>query len=68
MYGDDLCLLFSSEEKNVDEARIISIDALGADIRLRSGTEFNVVRFGFSAKISTMAEMRSALNDAIHST
>ena len=44
---EELQKVFSSEESPVDDAAIISIDALGVDVRIRAGAEFGVLRMAF---------------------
>jgi hypothetical protein len=48
-----------------DEAVLISIDALGADVRVRTGGEFNVERIGFGSRVETPDEARAAMRAAL---
>ncbi|GMH32417.1 hypothetical protein BSKO_00251 [Bryopsis sp. KO-2023] len=60
-FQDDLKNLFSSKEQVVDDAAFISIDAMGADIRLRSGADFGVVRLGFDMRVHNLLEATEAV-------
>lgn len=44
-----------------DDAAIISIDSLGADIRLRIGGEYSVERIGFNDRVRTETDAHAAL-------
>jgi hypothetical protein len=52
-------------EAPADEALLISIDALGADVRVRHGPEFNVERLGFGRRVETFDEARAAVRAAL---
>jgi len=48
-----------------DDAAIISIDKLGADLRLRRGGEYSVERIGFDKPVETEAEAKRAIQRII---
>ncbi|CAD7702939.1 unnamed protein product [Ostreobium quekettii] len=62
---EDLQKMFSSEGSPVDEAAVIAIDALGADVRIRSGSGFAVLRVGFDAKVTSIQEAIQAVKRAV---
>lgn len=64
-YAESLQRAFSSNEYPVDDAAIISVDALGADVRVRSGVDFGVVRIGFDMKVRSFEDASSAVNKVI---
>lgn len=55
-FEEDLRGLFSSQELPVDDVCIISIDAIGADIRMRVGAEFAMSRLGFDMRVHNVDE------------
>ncbi len=64
-FGAELMKLFASASRPVDELIFISIDALGADIRVRNGSEFMVERISFNTKVHNMAEAVGAMQSLI---
>jgi len=49
-----------------DDAAFISIDASGADVRVRFGSEFNVERIGFTSKVHNTKEAVAAVKEILH--
>ncbi len=47
---------------NVDDAAFISIDRLGADVRIRSGGEYSVERLGFNTPVEALADVQKDLD------
>lgn len=62
---EELQKVFSSEESPVDDAAIISIDALGVDVRIRAGAEFGVLRMAFDTKVSNVCEAIQAVKKTV---
>ena len=52
---EELQKMFSSEDSPVEDATIIAIDAIGADVRIRSGSKFGVLRMGFDVVSASAA-------------
>lgn len=44
---------------------LISIDALGADVRVRHGSEFAVERMSFDRRVGTVEEAHAAVRAAL---
>lgn len=66
MFSADLMGLMSLETgERVTEVLFISIDASGADIRVRTSQEFSVQRIGFKERVSTLREAEKALAYAV---
>lgn len=65
MFTQDLKRLVSPHQ-DVDELIFISIDATGVDIRVRTGSEFNVERIGFGTKVHTLEEAIAAVQKVVH--
>lgn len=49
----------------VTEVQFVSIDASGADVRVRTPSDFNVQRIGFPSKVHTLAEATACLQTAV---
>jgi hypothetical protein len=41
------------------------VDALGADVRTRTGGEFTIERIGFGRRVETAEEARAAMRHAL---
>eukprot|EP00882_Tetradesmus_deserticola_P005407 GHRQ01005690.1.p1 GENE.GHRQ01005690.1~~GHRQ01005690.1.p1 ORF type:complete len:360 (+),score=162.69 GHRQ01005690.1:446-1525(+) len=52
---------YLSPHFSLDDASFISIDATGADVRVRLGSEFNVERLGFQSKVHSLDEAIQAV-------
>lgn len=65
-FGDDLRRVLS-QRSPVHEVELISVDAIGADVRTRTGGEFGVVRIGFKNKVTTIDEARQAFSEVVSS-
>jgi len=66
LFSRDLVKLISpSLPQPVDELIFISIDASGADVRVRMGSEFSVERLGFSSKVHNVEEAIEAVKVAM---
>jgi len=59
---------FLSPHFSLDDAAFISIDATGADVRVRLGSEFNVERLGFDSKVNNLNEAIVAVKGALLGT
>lgn len=57
---------YLSPHFSLDDASFISIDATGADVRVRLGNEFNVERLGFDGRVSTLQEAITAVEHVLH--
>ncbi|KAJ1410004.1 FMN-binding split barrel [Sesbania bispinosa] len=57
-----------SNETEVDDAALISIDSKGTDIRVRQGAQFNIQRISFDEgqSVETLEEAKAALQKLIH--
>ncbi|QCE00987.1 uncharacterized protein LOC114194584 [Vigna unguiculata] len=57
-----------SNETEVDDAALISIDSKGTDIRVRQGAQFNIQRISFDEgqSVETLEEAKAALRKLIH--
>ena len=64
MFSSDLARLMDPDAP-ADEAVLISIDALGADVRVRHGGEFSVERLPFGCRVETVEEARAAVQGAL---
>ncbi|GFR43747.1 hypothetical protein Agub_g4859, partial [Astrephomene gubernaculifera] len=51
--------------KSVDELVFISIDALGVDIRVRTGQEFSVERIGFVERVVNLNQVTAAMRKVV---
>lgn len=49
----------------LDDASFISIDASGADVRVRLGSDFNVERLGFESKVNDLDEAIKAVRQVL---
>lgn len=49
----------------LDDAAFISIDATGADVRVRYGSDFNVERIGFNQRVHTLDDALSAVRTVL---
>jgi hypothetical protein len=56
---------FLSPGRPADEAQVISIDALGADVRLRHGLDLSVGRIGFRSRVETPPQAAAAVRAAL---
>ena len=65
-FGDNLRKVLS-QKSPVHEVELISVDAIGADVRTRTGGEFGVVRIGFKNKVTTIDEAKNAFSEIITS-
>lgn len=54
-------MLSRNEGNNADDAAFISIDKLGADVRVRRGGEYSVERFGFDRAVESLIEASAAM-------
>eukprot|EP01026_Neomeris_dumetosa_P067840 TRINITY_DN6628_c1_g1_i1.p2 TRINITY_DN6628_c1_g1~~TRINITY_DN6628_c1_g1_i1.p2 ORF type:complete len:231 (+),score=40.88 TRINITY_DN6628_c1_g1_i1:469-1161(+) len=52
-------------KKQVDDVVLISIDARGADVRVRVGHEFQVQRIGFQSLVTNLSEASDALGEVM---
>jgi hypothetical protein len=50
---------------SVDDATFISIDATGADVRVRNGHDFSVERIGFDARVQNVDEAIAAVQGVL---
>lgn len=57
---------YLSPHFSLDDASFISIDATGADVRVRLGNEFNVERLGFDSRVGTLSEAITAVRHVLH--
>nr|AFK46749.1 unknown [Lotus japonicus] len=57
-----------SNETEIDDAALISIDSKGTDIRVRQGAQFNIQRISFDEgqNVETLEEAKAALQKLIH--
>jgi len=65
-FGDDLRRVLS-QKSPVHEVELISVDAIGADVRTRTGGEYGVVRVGFKTKVTTIEEAKEAFTEVVSS-
>lgn len=56
---------YMSPHFSLDDASFISIDASGADVRVRLGSEFNVERLGFDQKVNNLEEAITAVRHVL---
>lgn len=56
---------YLSPHFSLDDASFISIDATGADVRVRLGNEFNVERLGFDHKVNNLEEAIGAVREVL---
>lgn len=56
---------YLSPHFSLDDASFISIDATGADVRVRLGSEFNVERLGFDQKVNNLDEAITAVRHVL---
>jgi hypothetical protein len=56
---------YLSPHFSLDDASFISIDATGADVRVRLGNEFNVERLGFDQKVNNLEEAITAVRHVL---
>jgi hypothetical protein len=56
---------YLSPHFSLDDASFISIDATGADVRVRLGSEFNVERLGFESKVHSLDEAIAAVKTVL---
>lgn len=56
---------YLSPHFSLDDASFISIDATGADVRVRLGSEFNVERLGFADKVHSLDEAIAAVKGVL---
>jgi hypothetical protein len=56
---------YLSPHFSLDDASFISIDASGADVRVRLGSEFNVERLGFDHKVNNLEEAITAVRHVL---
>lgn len=54
-------MLSQSQSSPVDDAAFISIDRLGADVRIRRGGDYSVERFGFDSPVETLDDVMGKL-------
>ena len=52
----------AATSNRVDDAAFISIDRLGADVRIRSGGEYSVERLGFHQPVESLADIQEDLD------
>jgi hypothetical protein len=57
---------YLSPHFSLDDASFISIDATGADVRVRLGGEFNVERLGFDTRVHNLDEAIAAVREVLH--
>jgi len=60
-HNDQLRALLSKPGQPVSDAAFISIDRLGADVRVRFGTEYSVERIGFDQPVHTVEEATASM-------
>lgn len=66
MYAPELKkMLSTSIKREADDAMVISIDAGGADVRVRCASEFSVERIGFGSKVHTRDEAVEAMRTVL---
>jgi hypothetical protein len=63
-FAADLCHLCYPGNP-ADDAAFISIDAAGAEVRVRQGAELTVERIGFETKVNTREEAVAAVRAVI---
>ena len=56
---------YLSPHFSLDDASFISIDATGADVRVRLGNEFNVERLGFDDKVNNLEDAITAVRHVL---
>lgn len=56
---------YLSPHFSLDDASFISIDATGADVRVRLGNEFNVERLGFNGRVGNLEEAIVAVREVL---
>ncbi|CAD7698287.1 unnamed protein product [Ostreobium quekettii] len=61
---EELQIMFSSDDTLVEDATVIAVDAIGADVRIRSGPNFGVLRMGFDVKVRSISEAIQAVKRA----
>ncbi len=52
----------------IEDAAFISIDATGADVRVRHGSDFNVERISFDVKVTNLDEAIGAVKRVLDRT
>ena len=65
-YAEPLRALLSQTHGSVDDAAFISIDKLGADVRVRRGGEYAVERIGFDRAVESLEEASVAMQRLIN--
>ena len=66
-HGEAVRKLVGKPNQPADDAAFISIDRLGADVRVRQGTEYSVERLGFDfvrpSSLPCIDDQRPVLSD-----
>ncbi|KAK9816434.1 hypothetical protein WJX72_000205 [[Myrmecia] bisecta] len=60
-FAHDLRQLVATSSQPADDAALISIDRLGADVRVRTGTDYSVERLGFDIHVHTLEDAIAAI-------
>jgi hypothetical protein len=60
-FATPLRALLSSPDHAADDAAVISIDKLGADVRVRKGGDYSVVRVGFTREVESLEDAKQAM-------
>lgn len=66
-FSSSLQEMLSKCEKPVDDAAFISIDRLGADVRIRRGGEYSVERVGFEIPVENLEDVARVLRRKLES-
>ena len=51
--------------QSADDAAVISVDRLGADVRVRAGSDYSVERLGFSQDVHTIDDAVAAFEHLV---
>lgn len=57
--------LMSRPGQSADDAAVISVDRLGADIRVRAGSDYSVERLGFLRDVHTIDDAVAAFEQLV---
>ena len=66
-FSEPLRSMLSRDQGNADDAAFISIDKLGADVRVRRGGEYAVERIGFDRAVESLEEASAAMQRLLNS-
>lgn len=65
-FSESLRKALSRAHGNADDAAFISIDKLGADVRVRRGGDYSVERVGFDAQVESLDDALAAMERMFH--